>query len=373
MSQSMSDRGQRKREEKQALSFPVPPPNSSQQTTGETVTVADGVLQARIAMPLALGHVNVYLLRDTDGWWLIDTGLNIQTSRRCWETIAANVDALEGLPFKALVCTHFHHDHAGLAHWLAAQFDIPLYMSHGEYFMLRAFADSGHQGASPTQLGFYQRAGMPPVAIDSLLEDLDAYPAQPACPDSYHRLREGQQLTIGERRWQVVIGEGHAPEHVCLYSEEDRLLLAGDQILPEISPNIMVGHMEPEADPMSGWFASLDRLAELAGDTLVMPGHGDVFRNLHERVQQLRDHHDRQFDSLRRLASETQAFTAFRAMRWLFPQELAGTQMLLALGETIAHLTWLTRHAEFRRDLHDRVHVYSRASQADTASAQSRE
>lgn len=363
MTATQASRNERKRSEINALSFPVTSPRASEEAMGETATVAEGVLQARIPMPMELDHINVYLLRDDDGWWLIDTGLNLDASKRCWEAIAANAEVLEGLPFKALICTHFHHDHAGLAHWLVSRFNIPLYMSFGEYSMLRMISGGKPPSNRDTQLAFYRQAGVPEDKIASLLKALDGFPGQPDAPDSFHRLRDGQHLEIGGRRWQVVIGEGHAPEHACLYAPDDRLLVAGDQVLPYISSNVMVGPIEPEADPMSDWLASLERLAGLDPETLVMPAHGDVFRNLPGRVEQLQNHHGRQFDCLRAFASTAGPFTPFEAMGALFPQELAGAQILLALGETIAHLTWLTRHGELRRSLEEGGHVYQRRAQ----------
>lgn len=356
---SRQDSTARKQQERQALSFPVARPKATEETTGDTVQVADGILQARIPMPMALAHINVYLLRDDDGWWLIDTGLDTQASKHCWQRIAANDKALEGLPFKGVICTHFHHDHTGTANWLTEQFNIPLYMSHGEYLMLRVLARSGDRGFSQAQIDFYRAGGVPDEQIAELKEVLGGDYMPLRCPESYHRLRDGQWLTIGGREWQVIIGEGHAPEHVCLYSAADKLLVAGDQILPEISPNIMVGHIEPDADPLSNWFASLDRLDELDADTVVMPSHGDVFLNLHQRVAQLREHHERQFDNLRSWVKSNNRFTAFEAMRELFPQNLESVQLMLALGETLAHLTWLRRHGEFEREFSDGVFWYS--------------
>ena len=37
---------------------------------------------------MALDHINVYLLRGDDGWTLIDTGLNTQAARDCWDCMS---------------------------------------------------------------------------------------------------------------------------------------------------------------------------------------------------------------------------------------------------------------------------------------------
>ena len=99
-----------------ALGFPFAAPA----TDGSLVEVAPGVLWASMPMPMGLDHVNVWLLRGDSGWTLVDTGLPTGATRALWERIAA--EHLDGLPVQALVCTHFHPDHAGLAAWRALGF-----------------------------------------------------------------------------------------------------------------------------------------------------------------------------------------------------------------------------------------------------------
>ncbi|MEQ6889163.1 MBL fold metallo-hydrolase [Halomonas sp. CS7] len=343
MTVSDVQRTHRKRREREALEYPFVTPAA----LGEVETVAEGVLWARVPMPMSLDHINVYLLRDHDGWWLVDTGLNTARGREVWERLAA--ERLEGLPFKALICTHFHHDHIGLAHWLMERFGLPLYMSHGEYFSMRALASAQAPPLPEDQRHFYERAGMPADDIDAMFAAFRHFAHSPPHPEAFHRLRDDDRLSIGGRDWRVIIGEGHSPEHVCLYAPEDRLLIAGDQLLPEISSNVMVSNIEPEADPLGGWLASLDRLATLAPDTLVLPSHGPVFRQLPERVRQLQEHHERQFVLIRELAERSPGFTAFDAMCRLFPRALPPTEKLLALGEALAHLALLRRRGELVR------------------------
>ena len=87
-----------------SLEYPFAPPAAD----GSVVEVAPGVLWLRQPMPMSLDHINVYLLRDGDGWTLVDTGLNTQQSRDLWEQIIAT--RLGGLPLKRLICTHNHYD-----------------------------------------------------------------------------------------------------------------------------------------------------------------------------------------------------------------------------------------------------------------------
>jgi glyoxylase-like metal-dependent hydrolase (beta-lactamase superfamily II) len=316
---------------------------------GSVVEVAPGVLWARMPMPMALDHINVYLLRGETGWTIVDTGLNTDACRSLWEHIAAK--HLQGLPVEALLCTHFHYDHAGLASWITERFGVPLYMTLGEYMMLRVFGVSMPDPPPPEVQQFYARSGMPPERVERMFTSLRQDPFMPPRVSSYRRLREGDSLNIGQRRWQVLIGEGHSPEHACLYCAEDQLLIAGDQLLPRISSNVLVSPSEPDGNPLQQWFDSLDRLDGCAAETLVLPSHQSVFRGLHARVQELRDHHQHQFDVLRTYLAEAETCTAFEAMNHLFPHLRHAFDDMLALGETIAHLSWLRCDAAVQRTL----------------------
>lgn len=329
------------------IAFPFAPP----QPDGDVVALAPGVFWARMPMPMQLDHINVYLLRDTDGWFIVDTGLNLPTSRALWETI---VDRhFDGLPLKGVICTHFHYDHAGLSAWLTQRFEVPLYMTHGEYFTMRTLAGPPPEPLPDSLLKFYLRAGMPRERVEEMFAKLRRDPFMPPHPNAFNRLREGQVLSIGGRDWQVVIGEGHSPEHACLYCAADRLLIAGDQLLPRITSNVLVSDIEPEANPLKLWLDSLDRLAMLAPDTLVLPSHERVFRGLLPRVAELHAHHALQFDIVRAHLREAGAATAFETKAKLFPRVLSAIEDMMALGETIAHLSWLRYAGEVRRVLDD--------------------
>lgn len=322
---------------------------------GSVVEVAPGIGWIRMPMPMPLDHINVYLLRDDDGWVVVDTGLNTAEAKGLWERVAG--DRLDGLPIKAVLCTHFHYDHAGLAHWLTERFQVPLYMTYGEYYMMRSAYLPLADALGQAQADFLALAGIPVDEIQEMHAVLRRDPFLPPPVLSFRRLQEAQVLRIGARRWRVVIGAGHSPEHACLYCEEERILIAGDQLLPGISSNVQVTSAEPEGDPLQQWFDSLDRLDALAPDTLILPSHQRVFRGLRRRVQALRDHHAEQLDALCTFIEGNDGSTTLAAMRVLFPRLSGPVDQFLALGETVAHLSWLRFNRRISRRL-DQAGVY---------------
>lgn len=332
-----------------ALDYPFQTPPRSD---GEVLEVAPGILWARMPMPMTLDHINVYLLREDDGWTVVDTGLNTEKVQEVWRRVVA--EKLDGLPLKRVVCTHSHYDHCGQAAWLCETHgNIPLYMTFGEYFMLRGLRSPPPDPIPEAQMGFYRRAGMTEEHTGRMLAALRVDPFTPPVPPTYQRLREGDTLHIGGRDWEIVIGEGHSPEHACLYNARDRILLSGDQLLPRISSNVAVTAIEPEANPLQLWLESLTRLDRLAPDTLVLPSHQNVFRGLHARVEELRAHHQQQFDLLCTELEQRGSCTTAELLDVQFPKRRHPFDDLLGLGETVAHLSWLRHAGTVRRVLDD--------------------
>jgi len=172
-------------------------------------------------------------------------------------------------------------------------------------------------------------------------------------PDSFHRLRDGDELRIGAHLWRVVTGSGHSPEHACLYCPELKVLISGDQVLPRISSNVSVNPTEPDADPMSDWLASLAKLKrEVPDDVLVLPSHNECFRGLHARLDALASGQEKALLRLRRsLQERKRAIDVFGA---LFARPIGENDVALlgmATGESVACLNHLVRRGEASREL----------------------
>ena len=318
-----------------ALEYPVQAPN----TDGSVVEIASGLLWLRMPMPMELDHINLYLLEDDDGWYIIDTGLHTDKTRELWLYVTQT--HCKNKPIKGVICTHFHYDHSSLAAWLMKQFNVPLYMTYGEFYTLQTNSRALSSLGNEHQRCFYQQAGVPNETVDGIFEACRHDPFIQYSPPSFNRLRGGDILPIGKRRWTIIIGDGHSPEHACLYCEDEKLLLAGDQLLPHISSNILVNDMEPQGQPLEDWFRSLKQLQLLHPETLVLPAHGPVFKRMHVRSQQLIDHHVDTLDRLKAFAYKHPNFTAYEAMKHLFNRKLSAINTLMALGEALAHLNWL--------------------------------
>lgn len=315
---------------------------------GKAVEVAEGVLWLRFGLPMALDHINVYAIADGDGWVVVDCGLATADTLSQWETSFA--DALQGRPVHTVIVTHLHPDHLGAAGWLCERFDAPLMMSRLEYLAAcMALADDA-KGPDAKAEVHYRRQGWNDDDIARWKKRHGGLAKQVSpLPRSYHRLTEGDVLEIGGRDWTVVTGEGHSPEHVCLWRRGDGVFIAGDQILPRISSNIGVWSSEPMADPLGDWLASLEELRErLPSDLLVLPSHGEPFYGVTERLGALLRGHDVGLKRLMRTLREpSRSIDVFGS---LFARQIGPELLGMATAESLAHLNYLERIGKVRRE-----------------------
>lgn len=329
---------------------------------GQLVTVAPGVHWIRLPMPFRLDHINVWALEDGDGWTLVDTGLRTEETAAIWERLMSG-PPLHG-PLKRVIVTHMHPDHIGMAGWLARTHGVRLWMSRLEYLACRMLVSDSSRDAPPDALAFYREAGWSHAALDAYRARFGNFGKNiHALPDSYRRIRDGELIEIGGRQWEVVNGQGHSPEHSCLYCAELKLLISGDQVLPKISSNVSVHPVEPDADPMADWYASLERVqSRVPDDVLVLPAHNGAFHGLHGRIVQLRRGQDGALERLRAALREPRRVVdVFEA---LFKRPIGGSdapQLSLATGEAIACLNYLTHRGEARKQVRDGVAWYSLA------------
>ena len=322
--------------------------------------MAPGVKWIRMPLPFALEWINLWLIDDGDGWVLVDTGIATEETRDHWRALFDG--EMGGKPIKKVLITHMHPDHVGLAGWLTRKFDAPLYMSRLEYITCRMLvADTGRE-APEAGTTFYRAAGWTDEQIALYETRFGGFgKAVSRLPDAYHRLSEGDRITIGGEAWRVIMGCGHSPEHACLYREADRLLISGDQVLPRISSNVSVFPTEPEGDPLEDWLSSCRRLIDaIPEDTLILPAHNEPFRGAHKRLDALITGHERGLSRLMsRLTEPKRAVDCFGA---LFARQIGDGDLSMATGEAIAHLNCLRGRGQVVRETDDAgVHWYRAA------------
>jgi glyoxylase-like metal-dependent hydrolase (beta-lactamase superfamily II) len=311
------------------------------------VEVAPGIMWLRLPLKGALQFINVWAIAEADGWAIVDTGIGGAETQQAWRE--AFRSSLDDRPATRVFATHMHPDHIGMAGWLTRKYGCRLWITRLEFLTCRSLAADTGREAPEDALRFYRAAGWDTEAIETYRAKFGFFgKALHALPDSFRRLRDGDEIEIGGRLWQVVVGSGHSPEHACLYCPELKLLISGDQVLPRISSNVGVFPAEPDADPLHDWMTSLAAVrARVPDDVLVLPAHNDPFFGLHRRIDHLIGRHQRALDLLREeLREERRVIDLFPI---LFRRPVDENSLGMATGESLAHLNYLLARGELAR------------------------
>jgi glyoxylase-like metal-dependent hydrolase (beta-lactamase superfamily II) len=308
------------------------------------VNVVEGIYQVQLPLPFPLRIVHSYVLRDGDGWTLIDAGINYPAGQAAWRAAFAELGITPDA-IRRIILTHAHPDHYGLAGWLAAQSGAPVLLSPGEeLFAQRVWQN----GAANERLvtAFFIAHGMPDTLAEQVGLGMAATRPMTEPWPATRTLAPGTRIEIGQRSFQAIATPGHSEEHLVFYCAEERLLLCGDAVLTKITPNVSLWPNGP-TNPLADFLRSLELLADLDVD-LALPGHGPLITAFDARLGQLRAHHDERLWAMEQAAGS--GATAFAVCASVFPTEaLSPHQVRFAMAETLAHLEYLVEVGRLER------------------------
>jgi glyoxylase-like metal-dependent hydrolase (beta-lactamase superfamily II) len=285
--------------------------------------VAEGILRLTLPLPLGPGHVHCYLLRSGRGWMLVDTGLGLPGIE---DLLADRLAALDGA-VSSIVITHFHPDHVGGAQPAAKVTGAPVFQGELDYAQSEQVWGSDDWPARIA--AWFRRNGVPGTLTEELQEEDRA--ARPFIRFA----RDPELLHPGDEvdGWAVVALPGHADGHVGLV--RDGVLVAGDHLLPEITPAIGL-YPEQRPDPLGDYLESLERTVALA-PLLALPAHGDPIADPAGRAREIADHHgDRLAQTQAALTEEPQ--TGYDLSYAVFGGDLSPSARRFAVAETLSHL-----------------------------------
>jgi len=320
---------------------------------GVRTEIIPGIEWIRLPLPFALDHVNCWFLHDESNTCVIDSGLNTPTSLECWNNIIKDT----GWPEKLLV-THFHPDHSGLAGWFA-EHGTHVLSSEIEWEIverLNAISTSDYQ---QFYAQWYSQHDVAQEYIDAVNAAGNTYTAKTVPPPTQCAfLSAGDNIEFGGRQFEVMCGQGHSPDMLMLFCKTDKLLIAADQVLPSITPNISLMPYAKDPNPLKSFLACLERLKVLPEETLVLPSHGLPFTGLHKRIAYLIEHHRLRLNEIEQALGTWRCAADLFSL--LFRRKLDHQQLSFALGETLAHLSYLENQSLIQQTERDGV-TYFRA------------
>lgn len=314
---------------------------------GGVVPVGNGVHWLRMPLPGELNHINLWLIEHEGGFVLVDTGMALAEAREAWEALEGTL--LRDRPLRLIVVTHLHPDHVGLAAWLQQRHGVPVWTSRTTEQQVREFLTPQPEHEIVSRTAFLVSHGIENTREIAGAVLGDKYRGVVSgIPEVAHYPVDGEEVVWGGTLWRFIEVGGHAAGHLCLHAPSLKVLISGDQVLPTISPNVSLHETRLDANPLGSYLGSLERLAQLDADTLVLPSHGRLFSGLRPRAMDIRDHHHKQLGKLREAAAHS--LTAETALPVMFGRPLLGFHRFLALGEAIAHLEYLASSGQlFRR------------------------
>lgn len=319
----------------------------------QTIThITENIYQIHIPVPFPLKVVHCYLVREDDGWVMIDTGLQHPRALEAWDHTFGAL-GMTARDLRRIYITHAHPDHYGLAGHFQRLSAAPVYALDQEIRVIPIEweADGSHMYMLAD---FFKTHGAPRPVVESVttrsLQVLSMVQPQPVLTP----LHDGDTVTLGGYSYRVIWMPGHADGHLLLH-RADGLVFVGDHILMKITPNIALWpRLDP--NPLRNYLASLEKTARLSV-RIALPGHRAPITDMPTRVKELERHHDVRAQAC--LDATDAACTAYEACLRIFPKLESVDDVRMAMVETMSHLEYLVHAGKVERAGKDSI-LYQR-------------
>jgi glyoxylase-like metal-dependent hydrolase (beta-lactamase superfamily II) len=300
----------------------------------------------RLQIPLPespLKYLNSYIIKSPDRNLIIDTGLN---RRECLEAMQAGLAELAiDLERSDIFITHLHADHFGLVNKLARPANR-IFFSRPEKELIESWE------GFDAMVAYAGRNGFPEDRLRTALEKHPGNKYGTKWIPELSLLDDGDSMACGLYHFRCVTTPGHTLGHICLYEPHQKILLAGDHILDDITPNIQC--WTDGQNPLKWYLASLDKTAALEVER-VLPGHRRLIDNHRARIEDLKRHHAiRLEEALAALKNgPLPAYEVAAQMTWDIRcdtwDDFPVMQQWFATGEAISHLRYLEEEGKVER------------------------
>jgi glyoxylase-like metal-dependent hydrolase (beta-lactamase superfamily II) len=307
--------------------------------------IRPNIFRCKIPLPdNPLKYLNSYIIKSDNRNLIVDTGFN---RKECFEAMQSGLRKLDiDLDRTDFFITHLHADHFGLVARLLSK-NSRLFFNRPEMELIETW-----EGFEP-MIAFAGKNGFPK---NDLRKALDAHPGNKFGSDwvpDLETLSDGDTIAVGPYVFQCIETPGHTLGHTCLYEPTEKILIAGDHILVDITPNIQC--WSEDENPLQNYFNSLEKVYDL-DVKLVLPGHRRLFKDHRKRIDELKQHHQHRLDevcSILESKPPKHAHYVASKMSWDIRcdnwDDFPIAQKWFATGEAIAHLNYLQQSGRISR------------------------
>ncbi len=319
-----------------------------------TEEILPGLYRIKIPLPESpLKYLNSYVIKSDNRNLIIDTGFN---RKECLEAMnnglmEINVDLADCDFF----ITHLHADHFGLIARLATK-TSRIYFSRPDKEIIESW-----EGFEP-MIEYAGKNGFPENELRTALHQHPGYKYGSDWTPDMSVLEDGETITYGNYCFECVETPGHTLGHICLYEANKKILIAGDHVLSDITPNIQC--WSDKENPLEKYLASLDKVHKLDVG-LVLPGHRRLFKEHRARIDELKQHHEKRAEEILDILKKGSgsAFEVASGMTWDIKfdswDDFPVAQKWFATGEAISHLRFLEEKQLVTKEKNDsRIQKY---------------
>lgn len=295
-----------------------------------------------------LRYVMSYVFTQGQNAIVVDPGWPTDASWEAFqaglETIGVSLSNIEGV-----IVTHGHTDHYGLVGRLQQVSGAWLAIHEQDAALISNMHDE-QETYEATRHGWLQKLGLDEEGLlrATSVETGKGLPEVPVPPvfAPEHFVTPNQIIEVPGYSLKVHWTPGHSPGHICLELVDQGVMIAGDHLLPRITPNIS-SFSDHGKNALIDYLRSLEA-TKLLHLEFILPAHQWPFGDPLERIQAIEDHHQIRLDEIDSAVQQHDEITIAelaRAITWKRPfEELSGFQLRAALGETLAHVhTLVTR------------------------------
>ncbi|MBS7626395.1 MBL fold metallo-hydrolase [Candidatus Bathyarchaeota archaeon] len=299
--------------------------------------VTSNIYMVKIPLPQSpLKATNSYIIKGEDRNLIVDTGYNLP---ECKAALLQGLRELGvSLDVTDIFITHMHPDHLDLV-WSLQSDSSKIYLSKPDLETVKLsdwWEENRHL--------FSRISGLPEDVLQEIIDRHSPRKFHQGKAPEFTTVEDGDEIKVGDCLLQCVETPGHSKGHMCLYEPEKKILICGDHVLNDITPNIAL--WQYEWNPLEKYLDSLDKVLGFEVER-ALPGHRSLIRDFKGRVMELKSHHQERLREILSLLDYhgKDAFRIASEMSWDMTYEswdqFPATQKLFATAEALSHLKYL--------------------------------